>query len=363
VTLAQLFKQAGYATGMVGKWHLGHKHPEQMPTGRGFDEYLGILYSNDMRPVELIEGTKAIEYPVAQATLTRRYTARALDFIERNQQKPFFLYLAHVMPHKPLATTEQYYKQSGAGLYGDVLMDLDAGIGEVFEKLKELKIDERTFVVFTSDNGPWFGGSTGGLRGMKGSTYEGGFRVPCIARWPGKIPAGHVNNSPAVMMDLFATALNVAGISPPDDRVIDGRDIMPLLTSNATSSHSAIFGQQNVRLASVRDNRWKLHVVAPRDNFATLNKPGERWIDPRGPDGVTILAPYEQYQPSDHPGLVSGDDAMPMQLFDLQADPGEQSDIAAQHPDIVARLKMLHNEMNRDVPAISSQTKQPPKKN
>jgi uncharacterized sulfatase len=357
VLLPQLFKQAGYATGMVGKWHLGHKLPEQMPTGRGFDEYLGILYSNDMRPVELIEGTKAIENPVAQATLTRRYTARALDFIERNQKKPFFLYLAHVMPHKPLATTEQYYKQSGAGLYGDVLLDLDAGIGEVLGKLKELGLDEKTFVVFMSDNGPWFGGSTGGLRGMKGSTYEGGFRVPCIARWPGKIPAGNVNNSPAVMMDVFTTVLNAAGIVPPDDRVIDGRDIMPLLTSDVKSPHTAIFGQQNVRLASVRDHRWKLHVVAPRDNFATLNKPGERWIDPRGPDGVTILAPYEQYQPSDHPGLITGDDSMPMQLFDLQADPGEQTDIAAQHPEVVARLRKLYDEMNRDVPAATIPTK------
>ena len=353
VTLAQLFKQAGYATGMVGKWHLGHKRPEQMPTGRGFDEYLGILYSNDMRPVELIEGTKAIEYPVAQATLTRRYTARAIDFIERNQETPFFLYLAHVMPHKPLATTEQYYKQSGAGLYGDVLMDLDAGIGEVLQKLKDLGLDDNTFVVFTSDNGPWFGGHTGGLRGMKGSTYEGGFRVPCIARWPGNIPAGHVNNSPAVMMDLFATALSVAGIAQPADRVIDGQNIMPLLTSDATSPHPAIFGLQNVRLATVRDSRWKLHILAPRDNFATLNKPGERWIDPRGPDGVTILAPYEQYQPSDHPGLLSGDAPRPMQLFDLQSDPGEQTDLAAQHPEIVTRLKMRFDEMNRDVPADS----------
>ncbi|HUG70805.1 MAG TPA: sulfatase [Pirellulaceae bacterium] len=357
VTLVQLFKKAGYATGMVGKWHLGHKRPEQMPTGRGFDEYLGILYSNDMRPVELVEGTEAIEYPVAQATLTRRYTARALDFIERNKAKPFFLYLAHAMPHKPLATTEEYYKQSGAGLYGDVLMDLDAGVGEVLGKLKELGLDEKTLVVFVSDNGPWFGGSTGGLRGMKGSTYEGGFRVPCIARWPGKIPAGHRNDSPAVIMDLFTTALTVAGIAPPADLVIDGRDIMPLLTGDATSPHAAIFGQQNMRLASVRDHRWKLHVLAPRDNFKTFHKPGQRWIDPRGPDGVTILAPYEQPQPSDHPGLVSGDDAMPMQLFDLQSDPGEQTDVAARHPEIVTHLKTLYDAMNRDVPQASSPTK------
>jgi uncharacterized sulfatase len=281
-----------------------------------------------------------------QATLTRRYTARAIDFIERHRDQPFFLYLAHVMPHKPLATTEEYYKKSGAGLYGDVLMDLDAGIGQVLAKLKELGLDERTLVIFTSDNGPWFGGSTGGLRGMKGSTYEGGFRVPCLARWPGRIPAGHVNDSPAVMMDLFATVLKAAGIEPPADRPIDGQDIMPLFTSAAKSPHAAVFGQRGGQLATVRDARWKLHVLPPRDNFAALNKPGERWLDPRGPDGVTILAPYEQYQPADHPGLLTGDEPQPLQLIDLQAAPGEPRDLSAQHPNVVARLKARYDELN-----------------
>lgn len=358
ITLAQLFRDAGYATGMFGKWHLGHKRPEQMPTGRGFEEYLGILYSNDMRPVQLMEGTKSIEDPVVQATLTRRYTARSLDFIERNQSQPFLLYLAHAMPHKPLATTADYYQKSGDGLYGDVLMDLDAGIGQVLDKLKELNLDESTIVIFTSDNGPWFGGSTGGLRGMKGSSYEGGYRVPCIARWPGKIPAGHVNDSPAVTMDLFATALAAAGIAPPADRVIDGRDILPLFTSDSESPHSAVYGQQGDRLATIRDARWKLHILPPRDNFANLHKPGERWVDPRGPDGVTILAPDEQPQPSDHPGLISGDASRPMQLFDLQTDPGEQHDVAAEHPEIVARLTALYDKMNEDVPTpIASERK------
>jgi uncharacterized sulfatase len=350
VTLAQLFKQAGYATGMVGKWHLGHKTPAQMPTGRGFDEYLGILYSNDMRPVQLMDGTNVSEYPLVQATLTRRYTERAVSFIERNRTKPFFLYVPHVMPHKPLATTEKFYKQSGAGLYGDVLADLDAGVGEVLAKVKSLGLDDRTLVVFTSDNGPWFGGDTGGLRGMKGSSYEGGYRVPCIARWPGKIPAGHVSHAHAVMMDLFATALKAASIAPPADRVIDGRDILPLFTSAAPSPHAAIFGHQGPLLATARDARWKLHVQPPRDPFLNLSKSGQRWTDPRGPDGVTILAPYEQYQPSDHPGLRTGDASQAMQLFDLQTDPGEQKDVAAQHPEIVTRLKALFDESNRLVP-------------
>lgn len=346
VTLAELFQKAGYATGMVGKWHLGHKRAEQMPTGRGFDEYLGILYSNDMRPVELVEGSKPIEYPLVQTTLTRRYTARALDFIERNQKKPFFFYFAHAMPHKPLAPAERFYKQSGSGLYGDVLMDLDASVGEVLAKLAELDLDEKTLVIFVSDNGPWFGGSSGGLRGMKGSSYEGGYRVPCIARWPKKIPAGHVNPSPAVMMDLFSTALKATGIAPPDDRVIDGRDIMPLLTGDAPSPHAAIFGQQGARLATVRDARWKLHVLPPRDNFAGLDRRDRPWVDSRAPDGVTLLAPYEQYEPRAYPGLLTGNAPQPMQLFDLQNDPGEQADVAGEHLEVVARLKALYDAMN-----------------
>ena len=188
VTLAQLLHSAGYATGMVGKWHLGHKMPEYLPTRRGFDEYFGIPYSNDMRPVRLLDGETEVEYPVVQATLTRRYTERALRFIESNRDRPFFFYFAHAMPHKPLACSEPFYKKSGAGLYGDALAELDWSVGRVLARLKELGLEERTLVLFTSDNGPWYGGSTGGLRGMKATTWEGGYRVPCIARWPGRVP-------------------------------------------------------------------------------------------------------------------------------------------------------------------------------
>jgi N-acetylgalactosamine-6-sulfatase len=349
ITVAQLFKQGGYATGMVGKWHLGHAQEQWLPTHRGFDEYLGIPYSNDMRPVQLVEGDTRLEYPVVQVNLTQRYTARALAFIEKNQHRPFFLYLAHAMPHKPLAPSEDYYQKSGAGLYGDVISELDASVGQVLAKLKELQLDEKTFVVFSSDNGAWFGGRCGGLRGMKGSSYEGGYRVPCLARWPGKIPAGHVSAQPAVMMDLFATALKIANIDLPSDRVIDGRDILPLLTSDAKSPHEVILGAQGAKLAAARDQRWKLHVLAPRDGFLALDKPGERWIDPRGPDGVTILAPFEQIQPSEHPGLRTGDSPRAMQLFDLQADPGEQHDVAAQHPGEVARLKKLYDNAQTSI--------------
>jgi arylsulfatase A-like enzyme len=349
ITLAQLFHGAGYATGMVGKWHLGHSKKEFYPVHRGFDEYLGILYSNDMRPVQLIDGEKVVEYPVVQATLTKRYTDRALSFIERNKDKPFFLYFAHAMPHKPLAASEKYYLKSGAGLYGDVISELDASVGRVLAKLKELKLDDNTFVVFTSDNGPWFGGSTGGLRGMKGTSWEGGYRVPFIARWPGTIPARHVNNEPAIMMDLFATTLKVCGIAAPSDRVIDGSDIRPLLTSDAKSPHEVIVGAQGPRLATVRDARWKLHVLAGNDRMLKA-PPNERWIDPRAPDGVTLLAPYEQYQPSDFPGNTAGDPPKAMALFDLSVDPNEQHNVAASNPDVVKRLKTQFDAIAKDLP-------------
>jgi arylsulfatase A-like enzyme len=176
VTLGQAFQGAGYRTGCVGKWHLGHQ-PRFRPVRRGFDEYLGILYSNDMHRVELIDSDKVVEYPVVQATLTRRYTERALRFLEQNRDRPFFLYLPHAMPHKPLACSEAFYQKSGAGLYADVMAELDWSISQVLAKLKELKLEDRTLVLFTSDNGPWYGGSTGGLRGMKGQTWEGGLRA------------------------------------------------------------------------------------------------------------------------------------------------------------------------------------------
>lgn len=355
ITLPQLLKLAGYATGMIGKWHLGHAKMEWLPTHRGFDEYLGIPYSNDMRPVQLLEGDRPVEYPVVQSTLTQRYTSAALSFIERNKSRPFFLYFAHMLVHKPLAASEEFYRQSGSGLYGDTVSELDWSVGQVLKKLKDSQLDNNTLVFFTSDNGAWFGGSTGGLRGMKGSTYEGGYRVPCIARWPTRIPAGHISVQPAVMMDLFATTLAAAAITAPKDIVLDGRDIMPLLTSNAPSPHDAIFGMLGPQLFTVRDERWKLHVIAPKDRFLQLDRPGQIWIDPRTPDGVTILAPIEQPQPTAHPGLRFGDAPTSMQLFDLTVDPGEQHDVAGANPDVVARLKLAYDRMNEDAAKRSSQ--------
>ncbi len=351
VTLAQILRKAGYATGMVGKWHLGHKSPSDLPTERGFDEYLGIPYSNDMRPVRLLEGKVEVEYPVVQATLTKRYTERALRFIERNRDRPFFLYLAQVMPHKPLAVSEAFYKKSGAGLYGDALAELDWSVGQVLTRLKDLGLDSQTLVIFTSDNGAWYGGSTGGLRGIKRTTWEGGFRVPCIVRWPGRLASGATCAAPCATMDLFPTALAAAEVAPPRDRVIDGKDLLPLLTGKVHEAHDVIFGQQGPRLATVRDARWKLH-VRPADS-TRADKPPAPWVDPRGPDGVTILAPYEQPGPDEYPGSRSGDMPQPMSLYDLENDPAEQHDVAAQHGDVVARLKARFDQIVREFPATA----------
>jgi arylsulfatase A-like enzyme len=303
-----------------------------------------------MRPVHLLDKEKVIEYPVVQATLTKRYTERALRFIENNKERPFFLYLAHAMPHKPLACTENFYKKNMGGLYGDVVAELDWSVQEVLGKLKELDLDDRTLVVFTSDNGPWYGGSTGGLRGMKSTVWEGGYRVPCIVRWPGRVPAGKKIDALAVMMDVFATVLSAAGVEPPRGRTIDGKDLLPLLNGKADSVHDVIFGQFGPRLASVRDPRWKLVLVPAGKPKET--KPGDRWVDPRAPDGVTILAPYEQYQPSDYPGLRTGDDVKPLSLFDMKNDPGEQHDVSGKNADVVARLKARYDGVVKEFPGV-----------
>ncbi|MBW3597147.1 MAG: sulfatase [Planctomycetes bacterium] len=333
ITLGEAFQQADYATACIGKWHLGHK-PEFFPRRHGFDEYFGILYSNDMRPVQLMENDEIAEDPVEQSTLTLRYTDRAIGFLERNQKKPFLLYLPHAMPHKPLAASRAFYKKSGAGLYGDVIAELDHEIGRLLKHVKELGLDERTLVIFTSDNGPWYGGSTGGLRGMKGQCWEGGIRVPLIARWPGKIPPGHVNDSPAIIMDVFATALAAAGIPLPEDRVIDGRDLMPLFTSDASSPHLELFSMRGAEPETIRVGNWKLH-RGPSPRPRNLD---DSWVDPRGPDGETILAPLEQARPSEFPGVRTGDTSRGPLLFDLQTDPAEQVNLADRRPEIVEAL-------------------------
>jgi len=353
ITIAEALKEAGYASICIGKWHLGHTF-QYLPRRQGFDEYYGILYSNDMRPVQLVENEEVVEYPVIQTTLTRRYTQRAIDFIERNFNcnRQFFLYLAHAMPHKPLAASEDFYTpETPDDLYADVIRELDWSVGQILEKLKQLGLDSNTLVLFTSDNGPSYGGSTGGLRGMKSKTWEGGLRVPLIARWPEKIPAGLVNNSLAGTIDVFPTILKSADLDIPKDRIIDGKNIWPLLTSaNAKSPHEAIFSMQGTNLMTVRSDKWKLHVHSP----GGVSKRSQDWVDPRGPDGVTIIAPYEQARPSDYPGVIGGDGPKEIMLFDLQADPAEQHDVSKQYPDIVKRLKSIYEKTLAQVPEFKS---------
>lgn len=351
ITLAELLKPLGYATACFGKWHLGHV-PGHLPTEQGFDEYRGILYSNDMRPVQLVENESVVEYPVVQGYLTRRYTDRAIRFIEAAAAKkqPFFLYLPHAMPHKPLAVSPEFHTpETPDDLYADVMRELDHEVGRLLAKLRELNLDERTLVIFTSDNGPSWGGSTGGLRGMKGRTWEGGTRVPFIARMPRRVKAGQVIDAPAGTINVFPTVAELVGAKLPGDRVIDGRSMWPLLSGKSAGPvNEMIYTMAGNRLATIREGKWKLHVAAPGSSRPPED--AENWVDPRGPDGITIIAQDEQYTPMAYPGLTSGDEPKAMMLFDLEADPTEQHDVADKHPEIVKRLKAKFDETAKEVP-------------
>src|SRR5690348_15366289 len=225
-TLANVLKARGYKTMCIGKWHLG-RPAQYLPTNRGFDEYFGIPYSNDMTPRPLMHNTEVIEEPAKLETLTPRYTEQAVKFIELSKDAPFFLYLPHTYPHIPLAASSRFRGKSRAGLYGDVIEELDWSAGEVLQALKRNGLDNNTLVMFSSDNGPWYQGSPGGLRGRKGMTYEGGVREPFIARFPGKIPAGQVCHGVTSMLDIFPTVARLTG-SPLPEKPVDGMDIWPL---------------------------------------------------------------------------------------------------------------------------------------
>ena len=338
ITLAEVLKERGYATTCIGKWHLGHT-AEFLPQTQGFDEYFGILYSNDMRPVQLVRNAEVVEYPIVQGTLTRRYTDAAVDFVERHRDSPFFLYLPHAMPHKPLAASEDFYTyDTPDDLYADVLRELDWSVGVILDKLDELKLSQNTLVIFSSDNGPWYGGSTAGLRGMKSTTWEGGLRVPTTMRLPGRIPAGEIRSQPAGTIDVFPTVCQLVGAPLPHDRVIDGVDLAPVLQSaEAAPPHEALYGMRGSRMHTVRSGPWKLHVRSPGASV-----PGSAdWSDPRGPDGITIIAQHEQANPSQYPGAFAGVAPHEGMLFNLEEDPAETTNVAQQHPDVVRRLEQL----------------------
>ena len=344
-TVAGLLKAQGYATMAIGKWHLGDQ-PEFLPTRRGFDHYLGLPYSNDMggrtnapakpaakrkppakpsraRRCPCVRDEKVIEAPADQDTLTARYTEEAVKFITANQDRPFFLYLPHTAVHVPLHPGAAFKGKSANGRYGDWVEEVDWSVGRVLDTLRALKLAERTLVLFTSDNGPWLtqgtnGGVAGPLHGGKGTTWEGGMREPTIAWWPGNITAHSACDAPLSEMDVLPTLVKLAGGKVPADRKIDGKDIWPLLSGQTTASpHEALFYFNGLKLEAVRSGPWKLAIA---------------------PQGTGL--PKGAAEPVKHTGP---------RLYNLDTDIGELTDVAAQHPDVVARLQKLVRQMDADL--------------
>ena len=325
ITIAEALKAQGYRTAMLGKWHLGDfpNLPEFNPTAHGFDEFFGLPYSHDYRapfvqgapPVPLYRGLKEIERPVDADTLTQRYTQEAVRFIKESKGRPFFLYVAYNMPHLPVGVPASFQGRSRAGRYGDTIEEIDWSVGQVLDALRANGLDRNTLTVFFSDNGPWTNatarsfqetqtlwdvGSAGLLRGTKGTTWEGGVRVPGIIRWPDGIPAGRVSADMVSALDLFPTLVRLAGGKISDDRPMDGYDLVPFLTGRAGSPRQELFFFQGARPEAVREGAWKLRVVGPQ---------GQR-----------------------------GDGVSP-ELYNLDRDPGERFDVAKDHPEIVTRLR------------------------
>lgn len=336
-TLAEVARSAGLAAGMAGKWHLGHQ-PEFNPLQHGFSEWLGLPYSNDMwpfhpdtpaayPPLPLMDGltqAQIIRNLDEMGTLPRRYTERAVSFIERHAGRPFFFYLAPAMPHVPLAVGEKFKGRTGQGMYADMMEELDWSVGEVLAAIQRKRLDNDTLVIFTSDNGPWLpygqhAGSSGGLREGKGTCFEGGIRVPFAARWPGKIRSGSVISEPAMTIDLLPTLANLWKAPLPPN--LDGVDIWRLLQGDTRAKNPRqdsffIFGGE---LQAIRSGKWKL--ILPH-RF--------RWLGPHPaiPDGGKRIP--ERMVPITKP-----------QLYDLSTDPNETTDLAARYPEIVERISRL----------------------
>ena len=354
ITIAEVLKDNGYDTYGIGKWHLGHK-PGYLPTDQGFDQYYGILYSNDMRPVQLVENTSVVEYPVEQATLTEKYTQKAITYIEQSvaNEKPFFLYLGHAMPHKPLAASAKFHTPDTPNdIYQDVIHELDYNIGVLLDTLEKLQIDQNTLVIVMSDNGATYGGDNGGLRGKKAVSFDGGLRVPFIGRYPGKIPANITNSSMASSINLMPTIVKLTGSELPTDRKIDGEDMWSQLTSaTAGSTHDYFISMKSKFIKTVHAGKWKLHARPP----TFYNTPSEiAWTNRarRDPDGKTILAPFKQPGADEFPGLKTGDRSENMMLFDIENDPGEQEDLSKRYPEIMARLQKYYHHISQQVPDI-----------
>jgi arylsulfatase A len=324
ITIPETLKTRGYQTACIGKWHLGH-HLQYLPTRHGFDYFFGLPYSNDMHPpnrrrnydpLPLIRNETVLETNPDQRFLTERYTEEAVAFIKRSKSRPFFLYLPHTMPHVPLHISDRFKGKSEQGLYGDVIQCIDWSVGQIMDTLKKLGLDENTLVFYTSDNGPnrRSGGRALPLRGGKATTYEGGMREPAVARWPGHIPAGLVCSEMALSMDLHPTFAKLAGASMPTDRIIDGKDIWPLMSgqSGAKTLHEAFFYYKGTGLQAVRSGDWKL--ILPR----------------------TYTRRKKTYKVKEA-------------LYNLREDIAETTDVATNHPDVVKRLRALAEKCRDDL--------------
>lgn len=341
-TIPELLKSKGYKTAAYGKWHLGHQ-PEFLPQKHGFDEFYGIPYSNDMwpnhptgknyyPPLPLIENETTVQTNPDQSTFTTIFTEKSLTFIERNKKNPFFLYLAHPMPHVPLFVSDKFKGKSGQGLYGDVMMELDWSIGQIRNKLKELKIEENTLLIVTSDNGPWINygnhaGSTGGLREGKGTSFEGGQKVPCLMVWKGVIPGGTICNNLASSIDILPTIAAISG-AELSGRKIDGVNIYELMKGDFSQNprdHFLYYYRKN-SLEAIRKGNWKL-VLPHHSRTYEGFKPGS--------DGM--------------PGQVNEDYFVEGGLYDLRRDPGERYNVRGDYPEIEAELLKIAMEARADL--------------
>ena len=352
--LSELFQQQGYATGIVGKWHLGTAR-DFHPLKHGFEEFWGIPYSNDnskyhpvlakeMPPLPLYEGERVIETDPDQSQFTRRITERAVRFMREHQEQPFFLYVPHVMPHVPIFASDRFRGKSEHGLYADVIEELDWSVGVILETLAELKLDERTLVIFFSDNGPFLSygnhaGSAAPLREGKLTSYEGGVRVPCLMRWPGKVPAGRVCDEPLVAFDLWPTFAKWLGDQSPP-LAIDGRDAGELILGKegARSPHEALVFYAGSELQAVRSGDWKLHFphkyLTPYETPGRDGKPanwGNTKAAPITQSGIEGIASRHGYRVAQQP----------LALYNVRTDVGESQNVAADYPQIVERLKKL----------------------
>jgi len=319
ITLAEVLRAAGYATAAVGKWHLGDRSPS-LPNDMGFDSFFGLLFSNDQgRPVVWNDRQIVEQHPIDQETLTRRYTERAVAFIEATDERPFFLYLAHTFPHIPLHIGADRSGRSSAGLYGDVVEELDWSTGAVLDALARAGVAENTLVVVTSDNGPWFQGSPGAMRGRKFDVFEGGMRVPFLVWWPGRVAPGSVDEDPVIGIDVFPTMLELAGLPLPPDRVIDGRSLVDRFEGREGEPRGPIWFHQVGHLRALRDGRFKYH---DRHRVPFGNPPDFGlgfWVR-RGP-----------------------------WLFDLDLDPDESYDVSARHPEEFQRLGRMLEARRREL--------------